>query len=329
MTRSDDPTRPEGSEGARPPEGDGHETATDARGEREARRAGGDGRGAPSRIGRDGRDGSDGSDGSDETSLDPTLPEETPRTPAPEREPLPSEIPSDEFGSLLEGPRSRVDELRRVIRIGAEFVRGFRQLQFVGPCVTVFGSSRTPEGHPDYELARALGHELSRAGFTVMTGGGPGIMEAANRGAREAGGRSVGSGIRLVEMEMPNAYLDTFVEFHYFFVRKVMLMKYSYAFVFLPGGFGTLDEVFEAATLIQTRKIRDFPLILMGHEYWQPLLEFIGTLVANGKVDRADAERFMVTDSPEEAARVCREAAIRRFGLSYGQPARRRWWLLE
>ena len=319
MTRSHDPTRPnerpdtrltvqDGENGSPRPPGGPNDGAR--RGDEEGHRS-------------DDRAASDGA------SLDPTLPEETPDTPAPEREPLPPEVPSDEFGSLLEGPRSRLDELRRIIRIGAEFVRGFRQLHFVGPCVTVFGSSRTPEDHPDYELGRALGRELSRAGFTVMTGGGPGIMEAANRGAREAGGRSVGSGIRLPEMEVPNDYLDTFVEFHYFFVRKVMLMKYSYAFVFLPGGFGTLDEVFEAATLIQTRKIRDFPLILMGGEYWKPLLEFMATLAKEGKVHPEDAERFIVTDSPEEAARVCREAAIRRFGLSYGRPARRRWWLFE
>jgi hypothetical protein len=180
-----------------------------------------------------------------------------------------------------------------------------------------------------YDRARDLGRELSRAGFTVMTGGGPGLMEAANRGARDVGGRSVGSNIRLVEYEAPNAYLDTWVLFRYFFVRKVMLLRYSYAFVFLPGGFGTLDEVFETATLVQTKKIKNFPLILMGSDFWAPLLEFLHELVERGAILQEDLDRFVVTDSPEEAAAICRDAALRRFGLAYTRPRPRRWWLRE
>src|SRR5687767_11196232 len=165
---------------------------------------------------------------------------------------------------FLWGPRLRGEELFRLGRILADFLRGFRALHFVGTCVTVFGSARFAEDHRYYTLARDTGAALARAGYTVMTGGGPGIMEAANRGARQAGGRSIGCNIELPWEQQPNPYLDLFVELRYFFVRKVMLVKYSTAFVALPGGFGTLDELFEAATLIQTRKILGFPLILMG-----------------------------------------------------------------
>jgi len=157
----------------------------------------------------------------------------------------------------------------------AEFIRGFRALHFVGPCVTVFGSARFKDDHPYYILARDVGSGLSRLGFTVMTGGGPGIMEAANRGAKESGGISIGCNIRLPKEQLPNPYLDRFVVFRYFFVRKVMLIKYSYAFVVLPGGFGTMDELFEAMTLIQTGKIRNFPVVLMGRNFYVQLLEFL------------------------------------------------------
>ena len=181
---------------------------------------------------------------------------------------------SVEERSFLAGPTWRLTELRRIVRIFFEFLRGFRSLHFVGPCVTVFGSARFPDGHRYYEMAREVGGGLGRRpGFTVMTGGGPGVMEAANRGAREAGGRSVGCNIELPHEQKPNPYLDFFLEFRYFFVRKVMLVKYSYGFVVLPGGFGTLDEIFETATLIQTGKIPGFPLVLMGSEYWKDLFE--------------------------------------------------------
>src|SRR5690606_18427174 len=172
------------------------------------------------------------------------------------------------------------------------------------------------EDSPWYELARDVGARLGRAGFTVMTGGGPGIMEAANRGAKDAGGRSIGCNIMLPMEQEPNPYLDRFIEFRYFFVRKVMLVKYSYAFVALPGGFGTLDEVFETATLIQTGKIRNFPLILMGREYWKPLLGFMRQrLIEEKTIDVADMERIIVTDSAQEAVALISEAAVNEFGF--------------
>ena len=231
---------------------------------------------------------------------------------------------------FLRGPQPRRFDLWRTIRICGEFLRGFRALHFVGPCVTVFGSARFPETHPYYVLGRQLGGQLARAGFTVMTGGGPGLMEAANRGAREVGGRSVGCNIELPQEQRPNPYLDRWITFRHFYVRKVMLVKYSYAFVALPGGFGTLDEIFETAVLIQTGKIRDFPLVLMGQEFWQPLLDFIETrLVREGVVDPGDPKRLTVTDSVEEAVAVIVDAATRRFGLSYRPPIRRRWLLWE
>ncbi len=168
---------------------------------------------------------------------------------------------------LLEGPRARVRELGTIFRVAREFIRGFRILHFVGPCVTIFGSARLPETHPAYAQARELGAAVSRLGFTVMTGGGPGVMEAANRGARDVGGPSVGSNIELPFEQDPNPYMDRSVTCRYFFVRKVLLFKYSYAFVALPGGLGTLDELTEALTLIQTGKIKQFPVVLMGVEY--------------------------------------------------------------
>jgi uncharacterized protein (TIGR00730 family) len=203
---------------------------------------------------------------------------------------------------FLAGPRSRLSELARVGRIAAEFIRGFRALHFVGPCVTVFGSARFGETHPYYQLAREMGQRIAGLGLTVITGGGPGLMEAANRGAREAGGKSLGCNIVLPAEQRPNPYLDRFLTFRYFFVRKVMLVKYSHAFVVMPGGFGTLDELFEALTLVQSGKMSAFPIILMGTGYWSRLTDFIrGTLVRNRTIDSADLSLLTVTDSPEEA----------------------------
>jgi uncharacterized protein (TIGR00730 family) len=231
---------------------------------------------------------------------------------------------------FLRGPQSRLSELRFTLGIAAEFIGGFRKLHFVGPCVTVFGSARFPAGHQYYELAREVGRSLAGAGFTVMTGGGPGIMEAANRGARDAGGRSVGCNIELAVEQGPNPYLDVLVNFRHFFVRKVMLVKYSYAFVVLPGGYGTLDEVFETATLVQTHKIESFPIVLMGAAYWTPLLEALkDRLLAHGTIDAADFGLLHVTDSPEDAVEHIREAAMDRFHLTYGPRAKRRWFFRE
>ena len=231
---------------------------------------------------------------------------------------------------FLHGPRPRGVELIEAVRIFAECVRGFRRLHFVGPCVTVFGSARFKDGHPYYALARELGGKLARAGFTVMTGGGPGVMEAANRGAKEAGGYSVGSNITLPVEQKPNGYLDRWVEFRYFFVRKMLLEKYSYAFVAMPGGMGTLDEIFETSVLIQTGKMKEFPFVLMGKSFWAPLVGYLrDELVAAGTIDARDVDRWLVTDSPDEAVEVIRDRAMRQFGLTYGPRARPRWWLGE
>lgn len=242
----------------------------------------------------------------------------------------PSSTPDPTERHLLQGPRARSHELRQAARIFAECIRGFRALHFVGPCVTVFGSARFDATHPYYRLGQEMGAELARLGVTVMTGGGPGLMEAANRGARSAGGRSVGCNIKLPNEQKPNAYLDRMVEFRYFFVRKLMLVKYSYAFVALPGGFGTMDEIFETLVLIQTGKVRRFPVVLLGRDFWTPLVDLLkNQLLAAGTIDAADVERLTVMDSPSEAAAFIGETAMRDFGLTYGKTPRPRWYLGE
>jgi uncharacterized protein (TIGR00730 family) len=238
--------------------------------------------------------------------------------------------PHPEDSRFLAGPQPRRFELRRAIRIFWEFMRGFRALHFAGPCVTVFGSAKFTEDHRYYALARQVAHELAHLGFTVMTGGGPGIMEAANRGAKEAGGRSVGCNIVLPQEQKPNAYLDKMVLFRYFFVRKVMLVKYSYAFVALPGGYGTFDEIFEAATLIQTDTIRDFPVVLVGRDYWQPLLDLMrDRLLAEGAIAERDLGVFQIADTAADCASIIREMAITKFGLTYAPKVKRRRFLFE
>jgi len=195
----------------------------------------------------------------------------------------------------------------RVLRIQGEFVRGFDALADLGPAVTVFGSARTPPGDADYEAARATARLLGEAGFTIITGGGPGIMEAANRGAREAGAPSIGLNIELPFEQKVNEFVDRTLEFRYFFVRKTMLVKYAQAFIIFPGGFGTLNELFEALTLIQTGKIEDFPVVLYGAAYWQGLLAWLrGTMLAEGKIAQADVELMPIADSPAEAVRLVR-----------------------
>jgi hypothetical protein len=216
---------------------------------------------------------------------------------------------------LLEGPHSRWRELMLLLRAGRDFIRGFRALHFVGPCVTVFGSARFAEGHQYYEMARAVGRGVARAGFTVMTGGGPGVMEGANRGAREAGGRSVGCNIILPQEQEPNPFLDRWVLCHYFFVRKVLLLKYSYGFIVLPGGFGTLDELSEALTLIQTGKIDQFPVVLMGRQYWKPFLDMLQTMIAAHTIAPADLELMLVTDSVTEAMLHIESRVVQKYGL--------------
>jgi uncharacterized protein (TIGR00730 family) len=217
---------------------------------------------------------------------------------------------------LLEGPHARWSELRLILVALRDFISGFRGLHFVGPCVTVFGSARVHETHPAYDLARRLGAGLVRLGFTVMTGGGPGIMEAANRGARDAGGHSVGCAIRLPKEQDVNRYMDRVVVCEYFFVRKVLLLKYSYAFVAMPGGMGTLDELFEALTLIQTGKIRNFPVVLMGVAYWTPLREQLELMVREKTIDVRDLDLLLITDDLDIALAHINERTVKPFGLT-------------
>lgn len=209
---------------------------------------------------------------------------------------------------FLAGRHGYFHELFRICKISWEFFRGFSCLHGIGPAITVFGSARFKEGHPSYDLARKLGALLAREGYTVVTGGGPGLMEAANRGAKEAGGSSVGCNVVLPHEQAPNPYLDRVITFRYFFVRKVMLVKYSYGFVILPGGLGTLDEMTEAMTLIQTGKLYDFPVILVGKEYWNGFMEYVhNTLIKNGAVSSRDLDFVHVTDDPQEAIEIIRK----------------------
>jgi uncharacterized protein (TIGR00730 family) len=223
---------------------------------------------------------------------------------------------------FLEGPHPRRHELSLVLWALRDFIRGFRTLHFVGPCVTVFGSARFDEGHEYYGLGREVGAALSRLGFTVMTGGGPGLMEAANRGAREAGGRSVGCNIELPFEQAPNQYLDASVTCRYFFVRKVLLFKYSYAFVGLPGGLGTLDELAEALTLIQTGKVSNYPVVLLGRTYWEPLRHMLEQMAVHGAVSASDLDLLLITDSVDDAMAHVRRRAIDTFGLRARRPVR-------
>jgi hypothetical protein len=218
---------------------------------------------------------------------------------------------------FLAKKRSRLSEFRTVLRIVAEYIRGFRALHFIGPGVTVFGSARLGEKHPAYAQARAIGRAIAEEGFVTMTGGGPGLMEAANRGAKDAGGFSVGCSTELPFEHHPNPYLDRNVNFFYFFVRKVMLVKYSFAFIICPGGLGTIDELGEALTLIQTGKVYDFPVVLVGKDYWAGFVDWMkNTLIPQGTIDAADLDRLVITDDPEKVRQVVSEIGRRmKLGL--------------
>jgi len=216
---------------------------------------------------------------------------------------------------FLEGPRARWKEFRYALDVFTEFIRGFRTLHFVGPCVTVFGSARFDENNIHYQQARELAAKISTLGFTIMTGGGPGIMEAANRGAKDAGGKSVACNIELPHEQHSNPYLDKYVDFKYFFVRKTLLIKYSYAFVICPGGFGTLDEFFEALTLIQTEKIEQFPVVVFGSEYHHHIIEHVRMMVREKTISLKDPDLFLVTDSIDEAVEFIRTKTDGNFGL--------------
>lgn len=217
--------------------------------------------------------------------------------------------------TFLRGPNRRLKELALIFGVAREFLLGFRSLHFVGPCITVFGSARFDEDHAYYKLARKMGAAIANMGFTVMTGGGPGIMEAANRGAKDVGGRSVGCNIRLPFEQKHNPYLDRWVTMDYFFVRKVLLTKYSYGFIIMPGGFGTLDEMFEALTLIQTKKVKNFPVVVMGKEFWSELRNLIDHMVKGSTISPEDMDLICWTDSVEEAVQHLQERAVKQFDL--------------
>lgn len=209
---------------------------------------------------------------------------------------------------FLKSRQSRGSDLESAVKIFLEFLRGFESFDFEARCVTIFGSSRFQRDHRYYQLARDMGAALARAGYAVMTGGGPGLMEAANRGAQEAGGLSLGCNIALPREQKPNAYLDKFIEFEHFFVRKVMLVKYSEAFVIMPGGYGTLDEAFEVATLIQNGKLERFPIIGMGGDFWLQLRQFAReTMLREGVISEADIDYIRPAATVEEALRLIRD----------------------
>jgi len=222
-------------------------------------------------------------------------------------------IPDSTYDQRLLDRRRSTDWLHadpwRVLRIQAEFVEGFGQLAELPPAVTVFGSARVPEDSDEYRIGVEVGRALAKAGYAVITGGGPGCMEAANRGAREAGGISVGLGIELPFEQKMNDYVDLGIEFRYFFVRKTMFVKYACGFIALPGGFGTLDELFEALTLVQTQKVTSFPVILMGSDYWRGMVDWVrDKLAGTGKISPGDLDLMQVTDDVDEAVRIIVES---------------------
>lgn len=234
-------------------------------------------------------------------------------------------IPAEKF-VYLDGPKPRINEFFFAWNVFRQMIKGFRTLHFLGPCITVFGSARFREGDRYYEVAREFGKRIAGLGFTTMTGGGPGIMEAANRGAFENGGHSVGCNIKLPFEQHPNPYMQKWITFDYFFVRKVLLVKYSYAFIIMPGGFGTMDELFETITLAQTDVINDFPIVLYGKEYFAPLMEAIDTMVEKGTISPADKQLILLTDDIDEAIHYIQTYISTNFTV---KPRKRLWWLFE
>ena len=226
----------------------------------------------------------------------------------------------------LDGPRSRSYEFFFAIRVFRQMIKAFRTLHFVGPCITVFGSARFKEDHQYYQAAREIGKQIAELGFTTMTGGGPGIMEAANRGAFENGGASVGCNIQLPWEQKPNPYVQTSITIQYFFVRKAMLEKYSYAFIIMPGGFGTMDEFFETLTLVQTKTISQFPLVLFGKSFYQPLMDYMNFMAAQGTISPEDLDLVLFTDSADEAMEHIRKYITTNYKV---KPRKRLWWLFE
>lgn len=226
----------------------------------------------------------------------------------------------------LEGPKSRGYELLFAFRVFFQFLKGFRKLHFAGPCITVFGSARFKEGHQYYSAAQSFGKRIADMGFSTMTGGGPGIMEAANRGAFESGGMSIGCNIKLPFEQLSNKYLHRNITFEHFFVRKVLLVKYSYAFIIMPGGFGTMDEFFEILTLVQTKTVTNFPIVLFGKEYYKPLIDVMNSMVEQGTVSKEDLDLVMYTDDEDEAMAHIQTYVQKNYKI---KPRRQYWWLLE
>ncbi len=227
---------------------------------------------------------------------------------------------------FLEGPKSRGFELLFALKVFWEFIRGFRTLHFAGPCITVFGSARFTEEHHYYVAARKIGQRIAELGFTTMTGGGPGIMEAANRGAFESGGVSVGCNIQLPFEQKPNKYMTRWITFEHFFVRKALLAKYSYSFVIMPGGFGTMDELFEILTLIQTKSITQFPVVLFGKQFYHELWDMFEHMVENGTIAKEDLSLVLLTDDVDEAMKHIHTYISTNYKV---KPRRRMFWLLE
>jgi uncharacterized protein (TIGR00730 family) len=227
----------------------------------------------------------------------------------------------------LEGPQSRSFELAFAWKVFKQILEGNRALYFVGPCITVFGSARFRENSPYYEIAREFGKRIAKIGFTVMTGGGPGIMEAANRGAFENGGKSVGCNIRLPEEQQPNKYMQKWITFDYFFLRKAMLLKYSYAFIVMPGGFGTLDEMFNTLTLIQTKSLTQFPVVLFGKSYYHDLVGMIQKMIKEETIHKEDLDLLLITDDMDEAMNHINTYISSNYNLL--KKRKSFWWLFE
>lgn len=239
--------------------------------------------------------------------------------------PLQPIIPPKEH-VFLEGPKTRSYELSFAFRVFRQFIKGFRALHFIGPSITVFGSARFKEDHPYYQMAREVGKRIALLGFNTMTGGGPGIMEAANRGAFEAGGRSIGCNIQLPFEQKVNPYVDTSITFEHFFVRKVLLVKYSYAFIIMPGGVGTMDEFYETLTLVQTRTITQFPIVLIGTEYFKPVTDYLQFMETQGTISPGDRNLIFVTDSIDDAMDHISKYIRSNYTV---KPRKRLWWLFE
>lgn len=229
---------------------------------------------------------------------------------------------------FIEKKQSRWKEFTFLIKVTLEFIKGFRTFHFIDRSITIFGSARFDESSKYYQITRQIASELAKKGFTIMTGGGPGIMEAANRGSKEAGGLSIGCNIQLPHEQRPNAYLDKWVTIKYFFVRKMLLLKYSHAFIVMPGGYGTLDEFFEAITLVQTQKMPPFPIVLFGKEFHQNFYSHVQTMLQNGTISKADTQLFLFTDEIDEVLHfILNHPLVSTRKSSYA--IKPRWWMGE